>query len=356
MFKGARARERVFVGLMWLVSVVLAGFLIGLGSLVIGDLPRVEAPVAIEQFMDPARTAVTNRGQASLSAASVAAEVRLARAEQTFGQSQVAYGAARETFDNWISTRSATGDRSQDPEVLARTKALDDLKTKEQSARAARDVVQSERDTLVGQIEANRIADQALRAAALPAFERAKFAQEMKVFGLRLALTLPLLAISAWMLFHKPRGDYWPMKRGFILFSTFAFFVELVPYLPEYGGYVRYGVGIILTVIVGHYGIKGMRAYLKAREADETRAEPERVQSIEYEQAIKKMASRACPGCDRPLPGVEGTQIDYCVHCGMHLFNRCGSCETRKFAFFRYCMSCGTPAMPDATPETLRTG
>ena len=356
MFKGARARERVFVGLMWLVSVVLAGFLIGLGSLVIGDLPRVEAPVAIEQFVDPARTAAIKRDQTALAAASAVAEDRLARAEEAFGQSQSAYGAARETFENWISTRSATGDRSQDPEVLARTRALDDLKKVEQGARTARDAIQSERDTLADRIEANRIADDALRTAAQPAFERATFVQEMKVFGLRLALTLPLLAISAWMLLRKPRGDYWPMKRGFILFSAFAFFVELVPYLPEYGGYVRYGVGIILTVIVGHYGIKGMRAYLKAREADETRAEPERVQSIEYEQAIKKMASRACPGCDRPLPGVEGTQIDYCVHCGMHLFNRCGSCETRKFAFFRYCMSCGTPAMPDATPKILQNG
>ena len=71
MFKGARARERVFVGLMWLVSVVLAGFLIGLGSLVIGDLPRVEAPVAIEQFVDPARTAAIKRDQTALAAASV---------------------------------------------------------------------------------------------------------------------------------------------------------------------------------------------------------------------------------------------------------------------------------------------
>lgn len=350
MFKGARARERVFVGLMWLVSIVLAGFLIGLGSLVIGDLPRVETPVTIEQYMDPGKIAAIRKDETTLGAASVAAEVRLAKAEELLARSQSTYSAAKETFDNWIATRSATGDRSQDPEVLSRTRALDDLKTTEQAAQGARDTVQSERDGLTRRIEAARAAEQTLQQAAQPAFERATFVQEMKVFGLRLALTLPLLAISAWMLFRKPRGDYWPMKRGFILFSAFAFFVELVPYLPEYGGYVRYGVGIILTLVVGHYVIKGMRAYLKAREADETRAEPERVKSIEYEQAIKKMASRACPGCERPLPVVEGAQIDYCVHCGMHLFNRCGSCATRKFAFFRYCMSCGTPAAPEVTP------
>lgn len=352
MFKGARARERVFTGLMWLVSIVLAGFLIGLGSLVIGDLPRVETPVQIEQFMDPGRAAAIEAERDKVGRATAAAEVRLAAADEALGRSQSAYGSAKETFDNWIATRSATGDRTQDPEVVARTRGLDALKTAEQAARAQRDAIQTERDGLARQGDANREAAANLREAALPAFEQAKFVQELKVFALRLALTLPLLAISAWMLLRKPRGDYWPMKRGFILFSAFAFFVELVPYLPEYGGYIRYGVGIVLTLIVGHYVIKGMRAYLKAREADETRAEPERVRAIEYEQAIKKMASRACPGCERPLPVVEGAQIDYCVHCGMHLFNRCGACATRKFAFFRYCMSCGTPAAAEAVAPT----
>lgn len=146
------------------------------------------------------------------------------------------------------------------------------------------------------------------------------------------------------MLLKGRGGDYWPMKRGFILFAAFAFFVELVPYLPDYGGYVRYGVGIVITLAVGHYLIKWMRAYLAAREADETRAEVERVRSIEYDEALRKKAANACPGCDRTLPAAEGAPIDYCVHCGMHLFNHCPTCQTRKFAFFRYCMSCGTPA------------
>ena len=37
--KGERSRERLFQVLNWLVSIVLAGFLIGFGGLVIGDLP-----------------------------------------------------------------------------------------------------------------------------------------------------------------------------------------------------------------------------------------------------------------------------------------------------------------------------
>ena len=349
MFKGARARERLFAALMWLVSLVLAGFLIGLGSLVIGDLPRVSHPVTVEQFVDPARQAALTKQAAALSGQSDAGQAKLKAADDDLSKAGAAYRSAKETFDNWIQTRTATGQRSEDPEVVARTHSLDQLKATETSAQAARDAAQSELDATTARVSQNDAAQAALKTAAEPQYERARFFEEMKVFGLRLALTLPLLVISAWMLLRQRGGDYWPMKRGFILFSTFAFFVELVPYLPEYGGYVRYSVGVILTLVLGHYGIKGMRAYLKAREADETRSEPERVKSVEYEEALRKMAARTCPGCERSLPATE-TPIDYCVHCGMHLFNRCPTCQTRKFAFFRFCMTCGTPAVTEPAP------
>jgi hypothetical protein len=349
MFKGARARERLFAGLMWLVSIVLAGFLIGLGSLVIADLPRVSRPVTVEQFIDPVQQAQLSRQGQALERASEAARAKVDQADAVAGKAGSAYQAAKETFDNWIQTRTATSDRTQDPEVLSRTRELDRLKAAQGAAEAARDALRTDADAITVQFNRNEAAVAALRTAAGPKFERAKFVEDMKVFGFRLALTLPLLVISAWMLLRRRGGDYWPMMRGFILFSAFAFFVELVPYLPEYGGYVRYAVGVVLTLVLGHYGIKGMRAYLQAREADETRAEPERVQSIEYDEALKKLAARACPGCDRTLPGTE-TPIDYCVHCGMHLFNHCPTCDTRKFAFFRFCMSCGTPAVTEPKP------
>jgi membrane protease subunit (stomatin/prohibitin family) len=119
--------------------------------------------------------------------------------------------------------------------------------------------------------------------------------------------------------------------------------VELVPYLPSYGGYVRYVVGIVMTVIVGRYAILALNRYLARQKLAEQQPDQVRREELSYDTALVRLGKGVCPGCERPVDLKNG-EIDFCPHCGIGLFDHCGLCETRKNAFSRFCHACGTPA------------
>ncbi len=344
MFRSFRVPERLFAFAMWAISVVFASFLIGLGGKLVGDLPGVDQRVSIDEFVDPAQQAILRVAADSLTRVQRVAQDAKERADQQLTIARNAYASQREAFDNWIATRKATTDPAQDPEVVSRTRALDGLKASER--RAQEQVEQLDATLLaVTQAEsANREATSELRVAANDRYQRARFVQDLRVFAIRLALTLPLLLVAGWLIARKRKSEYWPLARGFVLFALFAFFVELVPYLPSYGGYVRYGVGIIASAVAGVYVIRAMRRYLAQRQQVEQQSESERRQSLAYEDAVKRIGGGVCPGCERPILGGIQNPSNFCVHCGLRLFDECGRCTTRKNAFFPYCPSCGTSA------------
>ena len=343
MFKSLRVPEVVFRLAMWIVSFVFAGFLIGLGGKVIADLPRVESPLTVEQFADPS----VPRAREEILALQARERDLSARRDQA-GLAQVAvsnaYRSARSAYANWLQARTATTDPRQDPQVLTRTRELDTLNASEREAQASVERLDKELlDTRQALTAQQSVVDGGLKAAA-DAYRSAVFRQELRVFAFRLALTLPLLVVAGWMLAKKRKSEYWLLMRGFVLFAIFTFFVELVPYLPSYGGYVRYSVGIILTAIAGHYIIKGMRRYIAKRQQIERQTETERRQSLASEDALKKISAHVCPGCERALMTTGDVPPDFCVHCGLKLFDRCASCETRRNVFFHYCPKCGAAA------------
>ena len=345
MFKSLRVPERLFAIAMWLVSFVFAWFLSGLGGKIVGDLPGVDQRTTIESFLDSAQYNRNSRTRDSISKIrdDRSAEATSARLKYTTAAN--AYRSRRQSFDNWIATRRATTDPRQDPEVIARTRELDVLGRGERSAQQEVERLDAEVLAMNQAIDRTARAQSDLYAAAGKQYERVRFGEELRVFLIRLVITLPLLLIAWWLVARKRKSQYWPLARGFVLFAAFTFFVELVPYLPSYGGYVRYGVGVVLTAVAGVYLTRAMKRYLAKRAEVERQTDQERRRAMSYEHGIKRVTEGVCPGCERAIAAASGpTPVNFCVHCGMTLFDNCPKCSARKNAFFQYCPSCGAPA------------
>ncbi|MCJ2084638.1 serine endopeptidase [Methylobacterium sp. E-005] len=344
-----RLSERSFTLVLWLIALAFAGFLIGLGSLVVGDLPQVEHRYTLDQFLD--------RGQTDATAAALK-QVRHERADnqQQAERTQLALDAAHsaseashETFANWLKTRNATQRVDQDPGLVARTQQLDALKAAErtveeqQEGLAKADLGLAQRET---ELETT---DSEQRAAAQQKLDAAESGQELRVFAYRLALTLPLLALAGWLLLKRRHTRNWPFVWGFALAAAFAFFVELVPYLPSYGGYVQYGVGVVVTLVAGRAAINALQGYQERQRAAEARPDEERRTEIATDQALLRLAKKVCPGCERPID-LTNSEANFCPHCGIGVYERCPTCDHRKSTFERFCYACGNRASEVAAP------
>src|SRR3989344_1990099 len=317
MSKSLRLSEKWFRRGLWLVALVFASFLVGLGGTIVGDLPKVETPLRVDDFLDKA------------AADKLRAEVKTARQAEQDAQTALEQAQLQRS-----KVRS---------EVQARPQALDVLKLAErktqQAVEAQQQAALDARQTAAArQEQLNRMeSDGYVKLNA----ERRKV--ELRVFLYRLALTLPLLAAAGWLFVKKRKSTYWPFVWGFIFFALFAFFVELVPYLPSYGGYVRYVVGSALTGVVGRYGTLGLSRYLERQKLAEPLPDQERRKDLSYDVALARLAKSVCPCCERPVD-LKNEKIDFCPHCGIGLFDHCGHCSTRKSAFARFCHACGTGA------------
>ena len=349
MSKTLRLSEKWFHRGLWLVAFLFAWFLTGLGSTIVGDLPQVEQTRRLEDFMDPQRTPVVKEAIKTAERTAADAQAELEQAQLKQQTAQATHRAARETFTNWLATRSVTQRAEQDDEVLQRTRELDTLRQAERTALAA---VERQQQVSLDALQAGQRAEaewKFLQDQARDAYQAAQRAQELRVFGYRLLLTLPLLAAAGWLFAQKRKTSSWPFVWGFIFFALFAFFVELVPYLPSYGGYVRYLVGIVLTVVGGRYAIQALQRYLERQKLAEAQPAQTRQREMDYDQAQARMTKNVCPGCERTVDMKDG-KTDFCPHCGLCLFDRCGPSGMRKNAFARYCFSCGASAK-EAGPE-----
>ncbi|MCC7007082.1 MAG: serine endopeptidase [Ottowia sp.] len=347
MGRGVRLSEKWFQRGLWIIALIFAGFLTGLGGLIVNDLPRIERTWVIDDVLDmriilPLRTRL-----AVLEKARLSSQDELDKQRLLLEAAQRDSALARESFRTWVATRRATTRALEDPEVIKRSHTLDELVLRERTLQRRIEgidqqvlVVKQERTSL-----ATRLRD--LESTAHQQLTTLQRQQELRIFAARLAFSLPLLLLAGWLFLKKRTSVYWPFVWGFCFFALFTFFVELVPYLPSYGGYVRYGVGIVMTFFIGHYATRALSRYLEQQRVAEQQSELLRRALLDDELAQARMAKSVCPGCERPLR-VEGDKTNFCAHCGICLFNVCTKCTTRKNAFDRFCPTCGVTGKEDA--------
>src|SRR3954469_18593380 len=190
MFKSLFVPERLFRLAMWIVSFVFASFLVGLGGTIIRDLPRAAQAPSIAPFADQSALPTTRPDIRRLRDLERDLSDRRAQAALRLTAVGNAYQSARSLYSNWISTRTATTDPTQDAEVLQRTHDLDTLKNSEREAQIALERLDKDLLDTRQTLSARERNEQQLLERATKSYESAVFRQEFRVFAWRLALTL----------------------------------------------------------------------------------------------------------------------------------------------------------------------
>ena len=118
MSKALRLSEKWFQRGLWLVALVFAAFLIGLGGTVVGDLPKVEKALSVEDFIEQPAASQLRDGLKAAERSGRDAQEALEQARLKLKVAQANLRSARETFGNWLVSRRATALFDQMPELV----------------------------------------------------------------------------------------------------------------------------------------------------------------------------------------------------------------------------------------------
>ena len=342
----------------YLISFLLAIFLIGLANRIIWDLDGVEKRPYIADFeteTDIKKYRVLRR---SIQDSIQENKDQIEKVQLSIDLAQNTLAQQEESFKTWISTRTATQSSKVNAEIQRRNYILDSLGNSLKTLKSQKIVLQATdenfRETERSYIRA--MDNEMEKARAL--YEKAERKYDLQIFISRLLFVIPVLLLGVWMLLKKRKSSYWPLFRGFVFFAFYAFFIGLVPYLPSYGGYVRYAIGIILSVLFGIYAIKQLKAFVKRKKEELKLSSIERSKKIKEEVAEKALENHMCPSCGKDYLINEIFQsgksknrsgslkvTTYCRHCGLQLFKNCKTCGTKNYAHLPHCYSCGDTIM-----------
>jgi hypothetical protein len=264
------------------------------------------------------------------------------------------YQKAKNSFDNWIEARKTVGSPTEDKEVLSRANKLDEiyqtqLQWKQELSKINQEITSYRQEINAINQDISKENDRAYEEQS-----KAYRKYELQNFLYRLLFILPILLIGIFFMFKFRKHKYWPLFLGFILFSFYSFFFGLLPYLPSYGGYIRYAVGIVLSIIFGIYFINKIRAFIENKKKELKVSTEERAKNVQTDTAEKALDNHMCPSCgkdfilkkwdksnDKKANRSYGIVTNFCRFCGLELFKKCKSCGVENYAHLPYCANCG---------------
>jgi len=344
--------ERTSKIVFFSISVILSIFLILLTDNIMSDIDSVTTSPMPTDFENAALIDNYNKDIARSDDSIRILSIKMERLTKTIETVVMRREAEKESFDNWLSTRNTIGSPTNDVEVLARARKVDELLKVEQEWQSQLAVLEDSVSQIAKYRDVNYIKIDEERQRANELYFVALRKYDLKVFLIRLLIVTPILLIGIFFFLRFRRSKYWPLFQGYIIFSLYAFFFGLVPYLPSYGGYVRYSVGIILSLFAGYYAINSIRKYLEMKKKELEISSQERARNVQTEVAEKSLHNHICPSCGKDFilktwesPSDGGKPIPvvtvYCRYCGLELFSNCDACGHKNFLHLPYCSNCG---------------
>ncbi len=345
--------ERTSKIIYFSISVVLCVFLILLTTKFIDDIDKITLAPEFNDFEDKTVIEEIDLTIKKIEDSAFVYENKRKQIEKTVFIVRENYLRENESYENWLKARTTIGSPSNDREVLERAKKLDEFFKIEQEwttqMRLIEDTIAQIRSQR-GDLETKRF--QANEDATIK-YNEAMKKYDLKVFLIRLLLILPILLIGVWFVIKFRQHKYWAIFRAFVFYSVYAFFFGLVPYLPSYGGYIRYTVGIVLSLLLGIYAINFLRKYIEQKKKELETSSKERSKKVQTETAERSLLNHVCPSCGKDfilkkweyqVPEITKNltiTTDFCRFCGLELFAKCAKCGNKNFVHLSYCSNCG---------------
>ncbi|GMV52653.1 MAG: hypothetical protein D8M52_07130 [Chlorobi bacterium] len=339
----------------YVITAVLCLFLILLSDKILDDLGGAVPHPGWSDYANPGALANIRSELKKEQQTIEELDSKMSVISRTIATAQKNYASEKNSFDNWVRARTTLGSPTEDHEVTERAKKLDDYYRVEQSWNTELSRLQSLRDDAGVRLKKLKARQSAIEQRITDRYKTAYRYFELEVFIIRLLFVGPILGLGLYFFMKKRGSKFRPLYLGFSWYAVYAFFFGLVPYMPSYGGYVRYSVGVFLTAGIGYYAIQRIRLYNEKKRAELQISTKERAGRIQSSTAEKSLEHHVCPSCGKDFlpkkwehpPMVTQPQdtvkqaTDYCRYCGLELFACCERCGQKNFVHLPFCAKCG---------------